>query len=324
MKRLYLFFSFILMLLVIAGCSEEKPAAQSSVEQRITVFSGIPPVSTIAAAIGGKYVAVETLLPPGQSPHSFTPRPATIKALGKAKLYIAVNMPFEKNIIVPLLKKNKVALCMADKGVDKIAMGAHHHHDGEGEHKPHDEQHAAAAVEAVHGKQTLANPDPHIWLSTVNDIIIAKNITDSLCQVDPAHAASYRKNCAALSVKFSTIKKRLAKLLSPYKGDTFYVYHPAFGYFAHEFGLKQEAVEHNGKQPTPKELAQLIKNARNDGVKFIFVQPRFSQRSADIIAEQLGGQVIRLDPLSSDLLKNYLTIADSIAAAMRKPTPNRE
>ncbi len=311
MKRLYIFFSLIVVF-IIAGCSEQKkvPSADNG---KIIVFAGIPPISSIASAIGGDYITVKTMLPPGQSPHSFTPRPGLVKELGLAKLYISVNMPFEHNIIVPLLKKGDIQICSADTGVKKISIIGHHHHDEAEEH-----QSAEHKPEVADHDKPVANPDPHIWLSTVNDVIIAQNITTSLCEVDPNNATAYRDNLAVFTKKITKIKAELEQVLAPFKGRTFYVYHPAFGYFADEFGLTQEAVEHAGKQPTPKEMAVLIKNAKHDKIKFIFVQPRFSERSAEIIATQIGAKVIRLNPLSGDLIENYLKIAESIKQSMNK------
>lgn len=325
MKFLSVLFSFILMIVVMTGCSEQKPITQA--DGKLIVFAGIPPISSIAEAIGGKYISVKTLLPEGQSPHSFTPRPGLVKELGQAKLYISVNMPFEHNIILPVLKQRAIVVCAADAEIKKISIGEHHHehdHAAETDHDDHGEiaeqsQHSTEKKETntEHDhSEAPVHPDPHIWLSTANDLIIAQNITTSLCQIDPAHAETYRQNLANFTKKITKIKVELEQLLAPFKGRTLYVYHPAFGYFAAEFGLKQQAVEHEGKQPTPKELVALIKNAKHDKVKFIFVQPRFSERSANIIATQIGARVIRLNPLSHDLLGNYLKIAESIKQAM--------
>jgi zinc transport system substrate-binding protein len=328
MKNMYMMFSCILLMFIMAGCSDPKPSSQAN--GKVIVFAGIPPISNIAQIIGGEYISVNTLLPAGQSPHSFTPRPGLVKKLGQAKLYISVNMPFEQNIILPLLKRRDISVCAADKGINKICISESHHthdHTSEAKHDEHSNHDDPAehihAIKAEakdnedHAKK-LAHPDPHIWLSTANDIIIAGNITDSLCEIDPAHAAVYRQNLASFTKKVTQVKVELERLLAPFKGRTLYVYHPAFGYFAAEFGMKQQAVEHEGKQPTPKEIATLIKNAKHDGVKFIFVQPRFSERSAEIIATQVGAQVIRLNPLSGDLLGNYVKIAESIKLAMSK------
>ena len=106
--------------------------------------------------------------------------------------------------------------------------------------------------------------------------------------------------------------------MEPYLGATFFVYHPAFGYFADAYGLYQEPVETGGQSPTPKALTAFIENAKKEGAKVIFVQPQFDQRNAETVAKAIGGKVVPLDPLAEDVLGNLKTIADSIATALPK------
>ncbi len=105
---------------------------------------------------------------------------------------------------------------------------------------------------------------------------------------------------------------RLRNELLPYKGKTFYVFHPAFGYFAAAFGLKQRAVEAGGRSPSPRQLAALIEQARKEKVRIIFVQPQFDQKGAEAIARAIDGTVINLDPLAYDVLGNFSRIAESL------------
>ena len=96
---------------------------------------------------------------------------------------------------------------------------------------------------------------------------------------------------------------RIAAALEPYRGQRFYVFHPAFGYFADAYGLRQEAVEAGGKVAHARSnFAALIQKAREDGVKIIFVQPQFDQRTAETVAEAIGGRVVPIDPLAKDVL----------------------
>jgi zinc transport system substrate-binding protein len=95
------------------------------------------------------------------------------------------------------------------------------------------------------------------------------------------------------------------------------VYHPAWGYFAKTYGLVQIAVETEGKQPTPKSLQRLILDARQNGIKAVFVQPQFAAKSAETIAQAIGGRVIVADPLAIDWERNLLQVADQFASAIR-------
>lgn len=108
-------------------------------------------------------------------------------------------------------------------------------------------------------------------------------MADALAAVDPEHASVYRANLKKVSAVLEQLQKDNQQLLAPYRGSTFFVFHPAFGYFAHAYGLHQEAVEVAGKSPTPKQLRALIQKARADKVKVIFVQPQFD-RSAGLLS----------------------------------------
>ena len=95
------------------------------------------------------------------------------------------------------------------------------------------------------------------------------------------------------------------------------VFHPAWGYFAHSYGLHQEAIEVGGKEPGARGLARLIEIARAERVRVIFVQKQFSRTSADAVARAIGGEVVSIDPLAEDFLRNTRRVADAMAKAMR-------
>ena len=83
----------------------------------------------------------------------------------------------------------------------------------------------------------------HVWLSLDNAVRIAENIEKAYAALDPAHAAVYRANREALSREFTALEQEVKRELAPYAGAEFYVYHPAFGYFAHMTGLGQAAID---------------------------------------------------------------------------------
>ncbi|MFH1742105.1 MAG: zinc ABC transporter substrate-binding protein, partial [bacterium] len=107
-------------------------------------------------------------------------------------------------------------------------------------------------------------------------------------------------------------------LLKPYRGESFYVFHPAFGYFGDAYGLKQEAVELEGKAPTPRQLSTLIKKARTENVRIIFVQPQFDKKSAEAVSNSIDGAVVPMDPLAKDVLKNLEEMAMKVGKALKR------
>lgn len=144
----------------------------------------------------------------------------------------------------------------------------------------------------------------------------AKTICAALCELDPAHRDVYERNCRAFEADMDTIDKKIATALAPLRGKAFYVFHPAFGYFAEAYGLKQVAIETGGKQPSAKRLAALVDQAKRAGVKLIFVQPQFDRRSAEVVAREIGGAVVPLDPLAENYMDNLLHVASQIQAAL--------
>jgi zinc transport system substrate-binding protein len=109
----------------------------------------------------------------------------------------------------------------------------------------------------------------------------------------------------------------LEKIFAVKTGLQFMVFHPAWGYFAHAYGLKQVPIEIEGKTPKPAQLKELIEYARENGIKVIFVQPQLSTKSAGLIAREVGGQVTFADPLAEDWMGNLRHVADKFQAALK-------
>ena len=112
---------------------------------------------------------------------------------------------------------------------------------------------------------------------------------------------------------------QVCRALRPHAGQSFYVFHPAFGYFGDTYGLKQQAVESEGKMPAPRQLRALIKKAKAEQVRIIFVQPQFDQRTAEVVAGLIGGVAVPIDPLARDVLKNFREMAAKMEEAFGKP-----
>lgn len=304
MKRLTLFAIFICLL--AAGC--KKSAQPSGSAGKLDVFVSIEPDRFLVERIGGDRVAVNVLVPPGREPHEYEPTGKQISRLGKAAVFFRTGVPFEEALI-PRIKELFPKLPIIDlrAGITLRTMSEEEsEHEEEHEEAEHHEGH-----EHHHGLY-----DPHIWMSPALMKKQAMTARDELAKLDPAGAEQYETNCAKLIVDLTQAQKKIAKLLAPYKGKTFFVFHPTFGYFADEFGLKQEAVEVEGKEPTAAQLQQLIEQARKEDVKIIFAQPQFSKRAAKSVAEAIGGAVIPLDSLSSDYLANLDKVAEEISGAL--------
>jgi zinc transport system substrate-binding protein len=312
------------------------PARAAEEAGPLATFVGIPPQAYVVERIGGKHVAAQVLVKPGQDPHTFEPSPRQMMALGRARIYFEVGMPFEKQLLAKI-RQARPDLVVVDtsRGIKKRMMVGHHHDEADEQDHAQGEVSAAApsqregpahADEAGHREEGEAEreeeADPHVWLSPPLLKVQAQNVAAALIAADAANAPDYRRNLDAFLKDVDATDERVRNVLAPYKGQSFYVFHPAFGYFGDAYGLTQEAVEVEGKSPSPRQLAELIRKARADGVHIIFVQPQFASASASAVAAAIDGAVVPMDPLAKDVLKNLDDMAVKIQAALKgRPQP---
>jgi zinc transport system substrate-binding protein len=284
----------IIILLVGCNSAPNRPASDG----RLQVFAGIPPLAGIVERIGSQRVIVESLVAPGQDPHTFEPSPRQAAALARAAVVFKVGMPFETAVIEKLRSGNpRLRVVDVAEGIKKRPL--------ENPCSEHEHEHEAAG----------AAFDPHVWLSPPLLKTVAARAAEELSTLDPAGAEEYRKNLARFQNELDALHKRITEQLSPYRGRTFIVYHPGFGYFADAYGLKELAVQAGGHAPTSKQLRELVELARRQNIKTVFVQPEFDQRGARIVAETLGGEAVRLDGLPRDVLGGLEEIAEKIERA---------
>ena len=127
----------------------------------------------------------------------------------------------------------------------------------------------------------------------------------------------YQANYKAFLEELKILNMEIQRILQTTDQNTrFMVYHPSWGYFAQSYGLEQIPIELEGKKPSPRKLLQLIKDARKNGIKVIFVQPQFSEKSAETIAAAIGGKVIFADPLAEDWANNLLRVGEKFKSAI--------
>jgi len=272
---------------------------------RLKAFVSIPPQAFFVERVGGSHVAVEVLVPPGQSPHTFEPTPRQMARLAEADVFFSIGVPFEK-VFLPFLGDACKNLKIVDTrdGIPLRMM----------EERPHEEHATGDAHDEGH-HHPAGTPDPHVWLDPQRAKILAKNISASLASLDPKNDGDYERNLQALLRDLDSADEQLAQNLEKYKGRAFFVFHPAYGYFAERYGLEQIAVEAGGKEPSARDLAALVDRAKRERVRVVFVQPQFSQSTAKTIAREIGGVVLPLDPLAEDYLENLEKMGERVAEA---------
>jgi zinc transport system substrate-binding protein len=276
------------------------PAILWAGDGRITVAVSLQPYATLVKMLGGDRVNVVTLLPPGADPHNFEPKPAVIKAFSVAQVYFTDGSGLDKTWMPRFLGANKnVQVVDISKGIEWMKSeeehGAHGHH--------HDEE-----------------MDPHIWTSPTRMRFLAQNIFQELKKLDPKYVIDYVNRASMVQDELALVERQLneAVISMPKDRRSFIVFHPTYGYLAKDFKLKQYTIEVNGKEPKPRDLANLVKVGRKNGVKTVFVQPQFSKRAAETIAKELGAVVVETDPLSADFIGNTQKFIKAIKEGGKK------
>ena len=302
----------VIVLVLFSAMLLGAPKAMAAFE----VFVSIPPQKWLSDRIGGQHLVTGVLISKGQDPHTFEPTPKQVEALSHSQLYFTVGLEFEGQIITKIRQSSsKLQIVDCTTGIEKLAMaeqnqkgGAAVHQDAVGKGGHHEDGHG-------HDRGGL---DPHVWLSPVNLKIMAAEMAKAMIAADPENSGDYTANLKQLNRELDMLDVKIAAQLQPFSGATFFVFHPSFGYFAKRYGLNQEAVEVEGKLPTPKQLSSLITEAKADGAKVIFVQPQFDSRSGAVIAAAIGGEVVPLDALAEDVTGNLETIANKISTALAR------
>ena len=275
-------------------------AAPAAFADPLPVVVSILPQQWLAEQVGGDKIHVHVLLAKGQEPHGMEPTPEQVTALFRARLYFAVGLEFERGLLAKVEQaESKVQIVDTVAGIKKIPMTEHHDHD---DHDGHDHEHGGL--------------DPHVWLDPQNLQKMAAVMAEALAKADPANAALYQQNLQTVSKELTALHEEISSKLASFKGQSFLVFHPAFGYFAHAYGLHQEAVEIEGKSPAPRQLYELIAKAKREKVKVIFVQPQFDRKNAETIAQAIGGKVAALDPLAENVPENLRFMAEEISSAL--------
>ncbi len=264
------------------GCSGYDDAEQSG-EEGLMVAVSILPQQTFVEKIAGDKASTIVLIPPGASPATYEPTPGQLKDMSNADMYAIVGsgLPFETVWLDRIEEVNE------DMMIVDCAEGI-----------------------------TLRPKDPHIWTSPREAKIMVENIYEGLATADPENQEYYLQNKEDYVALLDDVDARINETLADKMGKSFMVYHPAWGYFADAYGLDMIPIEIEGKEPSPRDMQNVIDTAKDKDIKVIFVQAQFSTQNAGAIASEIGGEVVSIDPLSKDYIHNLELIAEAFSKGL--------
>lgn len=273
---------------VLSACAVSG-SAPSSAKQKPTVAVSIVPEAAFAEAVCGDCADVVTIVPPGSSPETYEPTPRQMEEFSSAQVYFAIGVPAEDASILPKIPSGMTVVRLQD----------------------------SVAAEYPDLQFESGGRDPHIWLSPKRVKVMVRKIAEEMSAADPANKDVYAANAAAYEARMDALDAQVRSVLSPVKDRVFLVFHPAFGYFADDYGLKMVALEQEGKESTAQHMQELVDLARAQGAKAIFYQAETDSKQARAFAEEIGGQTVQLEPLSGDYESNLKKMASVIAGEIQ-------
>jgi zinc transport system substrate-binding protein len=280
---------------LIQGCQN---AGRKSEKRMITV--SILPQKYFIEKIAGDKFQVNVMVPPGANHENYDPTPEQVMNLSNTFLYFRIgNIEFE-NVWIPKFVENypELKIVNLSRGLNLISNTEDNEHDHQNHH---------------HGQS-----DPHTWMSPVNVKGIAKNIYEALVEQDMENEGFYTTNYKLFIAELDSLNDRIAELLQHKKSDGFIIYHPALTYFARDFGLKQYALEVDGKSPSAFHIRAIIDIAKKENIRVILVQKQFDKTKAETIATETGAAVTEIDPLNENWAQEIMDITNKLAESLNQ------
>lgn len=285
----------VFMFLANAAAAQDEP---------LQVYTGIQPVQFLVDRVMGNDAATRVLVRAGQRPETYEPTPRQVGRLAKADVYFGVGMPLESI----WRRQLRAATGQGPEWVD-LSQSLHGDEPDEADHDNGGSDAHASGHGHSHGD------DPHVWLSPLNAKLMVATVSETLGRLRPSAADRYAANARALNRELNALHSDIESILEQSTVKAFLVFHPAWGHFAELYGLKQLAIETEGKEPGPRSFAEVIARAKQAGVRTIFMEPQQSKRMAETVAGALDGRVDLLDPLAYDYIENLRKAARAIAGS---------
>ena len=280
MRKIYI---TLLIAILCGGCTSRRPADGEP------LYVSILPLRSLVQGIVGDDFDIEVLVPPGASPETFEPTPRQFVGLNKARMVFNVGLiDFETTLLAKVEDQAKVV--DLSRGIELIAGTCSH---------------------GSHGHTHTHGIDPHVWTSPRALQKMAENAYEAIREAYP-DSVKYETNYRLLQQELKALDERTAARIAASDVEYFIIYHPAFTYYARDYGLRQIAIEADGKEPSAKQLTQLIRQAREDGVRRILYQSQFPASAVEVIARDIDAQYVEVDPLREDVIANIEEITGII------------
>jgi zinc transport system substrate-binding protein len=290
-----------LALLLAPVLAPRLAVAVEGLETKASVAVGVAPLRFLVARVAGPGVELQLLVPPGASAENYDPKPRELRRFSAARLFFALDTPVER-LWLPRLQH-------LNPGLEVVAL--------EAPDRPLDWNGTPLAVDAQ--SVSRSERDFHLWTSPAVLAAWVAPVEAALARTFPAQAENFARNAGALRAELTALDAQLAQALQEHAGRAFLTLHPAWGYFAHRYGLQQLAIEVEGREAGPRELHAVLERAREAGVRRVFVPAPAAVGQVEAIADALAAEVTVVDELAEDYPGNLRRFARALEDAFAVP-----
>ncbi|MEC9368946.1 MAG: zinc ABC transporter substrate-binding protein [Pseudomonadota bacterium] len=271
----------------------------------VDVVATIKPLHSIAASVMAGIAEPRLLVSGTSSPHSFALKPSDAAALKTAQVIVWIGPELEtalERVIGNLSDPDALMTVMDLEGLRLLEA-----REG-GLWGGHDHGHQSHGVAGQSGgtrttAQRREEHDPHVWLDPENAGVIAGALAIRLAKLDGANAARYLSNAAAFKERLKALDGELATVLSPLHDKPYVVYHDAYRYFEHRYGLQPAGAitVSPDRQPGARRVAEIRRTIADREAACVFSEPQFEPKLQKRLLEGTSARAGILDPLGAGL-----------------------
>jgi ABC-type Zn uptake system ZnuABC Zn-binding protein ZnuA len=242
----------VVLVLGLAACGSGGQERATAAPRRLDVVTTVAPITSIAANIGGDRVAIHGVVPEGTNSHTFEPAPSQARVLAEADVIFVNGLDLEDPTIALGAANKRAAAPIVELGAMTIPASEYIYDFS----FPHD----------------AGRPNPHLWTNPPMAVRYAEIIADELAALDPPNAAYYQGNAKRFAAQVAGLDAAMRTAFATVPQRELLTYHDAFAYFAQEYGwtIIGAIQVSDFADPTPQEVADLIRQVRQEGVPAIF------------------------------------------------------
>jgi zinc transport system substrate-binding protein len=282
-----------LLTVVFIGCRHNEET-----DKKFQISVSILPQKYFVERIAGDRFNVNVMIPEAASPATYEPTAKQMMELSQSLLYMKIGyIGFELGWMKKLSDVNPdMKITDMSEGIELIRGHFHGQYEVD--------------------ENSTGSVDPHIWVSPRSSIIIARNIYETLCELDSGHKEEFKDNYDTLISELHELDHWITDKISSARSNKFLIFHPALSYYARDYDLEQISIEKEGKPPSIAYLSRIIDQAESENIRDVFIQAEFDWKNAESVARELGGKVIRINPLDYNWKKQIIEITEKMTMVL--------